>query len=89
MLKAIRSILRYFDLRPQNSLSSLSKRSAAIFDVFTKTQKDCTILNEKIDGVIAAKELEIKILQSDVSGLGAIKSKNTNLSIKISSFINS
>lgn len=74
---------------PKNTLEALSQRSAEIFDVFTKTQKDCLEVNGQIAEVISTKEQEIKALQEEVGSLNLVRTKNQNLATKIETFLNS
>lgn len=73
----------------RKTLTSLTKRSDRIFDVFTQTQKDCESLNAEIATVVSSKGEEVKALQEEISGLTAVQTKNDNLSKKIYAFINS
>lgn len=74
-------------VRNKSSLANITKRSEAIFDVFTKTQKDCETLNGEISAVVSSKEEEIKTLQEEVNNLNAVKAKNDNLAKKVSAFL--
>lgn len=71
------------------SVSGLTKKSDRIFNVFTQTQKDCEALNAEINKVVISKEEAISKLQEEVNSLNAVKTKNSNLSAKISSFLSS
>ncbi len=73
----------------KKNLASINKRSESIFNVFTQTQKDCENLNKEIATIVEEKENEIKALQEEVTSLNAISTKHTNLSNKISTFLNS
>lgn len=74
-------------LLTRKTVSGFSKRSDSIFDVFTKTQKECETLNLEIDEHVKKKNEEILKLQSEVSTLNGVKFKNNNLSRKIEAFI--
>lgn len=76
-------------VRNKSSLANITKRSNAIFDVFTQTQKDCETLNGEISVVVSSKEEEIKALQEEVNSLNAVKAKNDNLANRISAFLTS
>lgn len=73
----------------KNILASIKRRSEAIFDVFTQTQKDCESLNAEIATVVSSKEEEVKALQEEINSLNAVKTKNDNLAKKIETFLNS
>lgn len=70
------------------NIDSLTKRSNAIFDVFTKTKKECEELNVEVSMLKSNKEEEIKGLQSEVSTLDSIIAKNSKLAAKIDTFLN-
>lgn len=71
-----------------NDLKSLQKKSDGIFKVFTQASIDCKKVNEEINKVVAHKQEQIQSLQSEVSTLTSISTKNTNLANKIEAFIN-
>lgn len=70
------------------NIDSLTKRSNAIFDVFTKTKKQCEDLNVEVSALKSSKEEEIKGLQSEVLTLDSIITKNSKLAAKIDTFLN-
>ena len=80
------SILSYFNLG-QSKIRSLSKESDGVFKLFTKVQANCDNLNTRILVEKAHKLEKIQSLQSEVSTLEGLVSKNTNLSKKIEAFL--
>lgn len=71
----------------KSTVANLSKRSAAIKDVFTKTVEDCKAVNEEIEVLVDAKNVEIANLQNEVSVLNGISNGNSKLATKIESFL--
>lgn len=72
----------------KKSVTSISKKSDKIFDVFTKTQKECDTLNAEIIKMTATKREEAQKILDEVKSLETVATKNENLSKKIQSFIN-
>ena len=71
----------------KSKIEKLTKRSADIFSVFTKTQTELAEVNLSIQEEVDGREVEIKKLTTEVDTLNAIKDKNTKLSTKIDSFL--
>lgn len=73
----------------KQTLARLTAKSEQIFDVFTQTQKDCDLLNSEITSLVSEKIEEVNALNQEISSLNAVRTKNENLSKKISTFLNS
>lgn len=73
----------------KGTLTSIQKRSEAIFNVFTQTKNDAEALNAEIVTVVAGKREEAKKILDEVTELEAVATKNANLAKKIDAFLNS
>lgn len=86
-MSILEMLRKLFGFKP--SMASLSTKSDKIFDVFTKTQKECEVLNLEIVKSIDEKKEKAQILLNHVATLESIVLKNDNLAKKINTFINS
>lgn len=83
----MRIVYFLFPFLRRSNLAGLEKQSADIMSVFTKTQQQCIAVNQSIAALTLKKEENIKALQSEVSTLNAISTKNAKLAGKIEAFI--
>ena len=67
---------------------SLTKRSAEILSVFTKTQQELEAVNADITTHVSTKREEAQRILDEIAHLEGVASQNDNLSKKIQSFIN-
>lgn len=66
----------------------LVKKSASVVDVFTKTQKDLTEINDEILAEQEARNAEIQRLLAENSELETTKKANAKIIGKIDAFLN-
>lgn len=67
---------------------SLTKRSADILSIFTKTQQELEAVNAEIVLHVSSRKEEAQKILDEVAHLEGVASQNSNLSSKIQSFIN-
>lgn len=73
----------------RKSIPSLTKKTEKIHSVFTQIETGCKNLNADISAQVAAKEEQIKNLQSEAETLNVLINRNEKLANKITGFINS
>lgn len=70
-----------------NPKKTLQQRSADAIDVFSKTVKDLTTINEEIDDDVAQKQAQIKELEEAANSLKQTSAKNLKVIGKINEII--
>ena len=70
-----------------DDLTSLKLESETIVDSFTKTARDLSEVNARIEAVVTAKKAEVQRLIDENSELIQTQTKNERLVNKINSFL--
>lgn len=70
-----------------NSVSSISKKSSNILDIFNKTINDLNAVNSTIDDEADSKQLEIERLTAEREHLTKLKDKHNKVIAKITGIL--